>query len=262
MIFDMKICIIIPTYNERENISLILGKITSELKNNRIFGRILVVDDNSPDGTGKIAESLGKKYPVSVLHRKTDRGYGNSTLAGFRKVLESDFDVAITMDADLSHNPAIIPVMLKEIEKGYDVVIGSRKVKGGKIIGWNLWRHACSRGATLFCKFILGLKTRDITSGFRAYKTNVLKSIPLSHIKSNGYSFLEELLCMIEKKGFKIKEVPIVFYDRKKGKSKLSKKEIINFFIMMFKIKFRRSKKRNRSFLGCSKMETTSILIN
>jgi len=236
----MRVCIIIPTYNERENILPLLEKINLELKNNHISGRILVVDDNSPDGTGEIVEKLRKKYHISVLHRKTDRGYGNSILAGFRKVLESDFDTVITMDADLSHNPSIIPEMLREIEKGYDVVIGSRKIKGGKIIGWSMWRHLCSSGATLFCKFILGLKTKDITSGFRAYKTSVLKSIDMDRIKSNGYSFLEELLFMIEKRKFKIKEIPIVFYDRKKGKSKLSKKEIVNFFITMFRIKFQK----------------------
>lgn len=234
-----KVLVIIPTYCERENIEKLIIKIHKIFKSNRISGKIAVVDDNSQDGTGKIADKLRKKHPVIVIHRFRDRGYGKATISGIKKGLEIHSDIIITMDADFSHDPKVIPIMVKEIQSGYDVVIGSRKVEHGKIVGWSLWRYFCSSGARWFSSFMLGLKTRDVTSGFRAYDAKVFKSIPLEKIKSNGYSFLEELLFYIEKNKFKIKEVPILFNDRRYGKSKLSKIEIIKFFFTIFKIKFR-----------------------
>ncbi|MEK6885444.1 MAG: glycosyltransferase family 2 protein [Nanoarchaeota archaeon] len=232
-----KLAVIIPTYNEKDNISKLIIKISEIFRNNRINAKIIIVDDDSPDGTGEIADKFAKAYPVVVLHRKKDRGYGNSIREGVNYAVKIDSDVIITLDSDFSHNPAEIPKMLSKIEEGVDVVIGSRRVAGGKIVGWNLWRHFCSSGAMNFSRFVLGLKTLDVTSGFRAYKKEVIEKIPFYKIKSNGYSFLEELLFYIEKSKFKIAEIPIVFVDRKKGKSKLSKKEIINFFINMIRIK-------------------------
>jgi dolichol-phosphate mannosyltransferase len=143
------------------------------------------------------------------------------------------------MDCDFSHNPEMIPLMIKPIKNGFDMSIGSRRVPGGRIVGWNSWRHFCSRGATLFSSLMLGLKSKDITSGYRAYRTEILKTVPFEKIKSNGYSFLEELLYLAEKNNFKIKEIPIVFIDRKYGKSKLNKKEIAKFFITIVRLKLR-----------------------
>lgn len=232
-----KVAIIIPTYNESENLPVIVKKISEVFKNNKITGDIIIVDDSSPDKTAVLAKKLSKKYPVKVVVRTKDRGYGNSTLEGFRTALRLNYSVIITMDADLSHDPQKIPVMLQEINKGNDVIIGSRRVCGGKIEGWNFWRHFCSSGARWFSSFMLGLKTKDITSGYRAYEQQVIRAIPLDSIKSNGYSFLEELLYYVEKNKFKIKEIPIIFQDRKFGKSKLSKIEILKFFLTIFRLK-------------------------
>lgn len=226
------ISLVIPTYNEKENLIVLVRKIDAVLKKNY---KILVVDDNSPDGTAEEAERLAKKYPVVVIKREGKLGYGSAIITGFKKALELNSGIIITLDADLSHNPKHIPVMLNRLGN-YDVVIGSRKIKGGKIVGWSLWRHFCSNGANLLSRSVLGLKTRDVTSGFRAYKPEVIKKLGLDNIKSDGYSFLEEIIYMIEKNNFKIKEIPIVFLDRRKGKSKLSKKEIVKFFITIFRL--------------------------
>jgi dolichol-phosphate mannosyltransferase len=236
-----KIVVIIPTYNEKENISKIIPAITKVFNEDSINGKIMVVDDNSPDETGKIAEKLSKKYPVVVIHRKFNRGYGNSIIEGFKRAITIRADIVITMDADMSHDPKVLPAMINALEVA-DVSIGSRRIPGGKIIGWNLWRHFCSAGATIFSKLMLGIKTKDITTGYRGYKIGVLEKIPFQKIKSNGYSFLEELLYIVEKNKFKIKEIPIIFLDRKFGKSKLSKKEIVNFFKTILRLKFQNEK--------------------
>ncbi len=233
-----KVSVIIPTYNEKDNISKLVLQIDRVFKKSKINGEIIISDDNSPDGTGVIADKLAKKYPVLVIHRLENRGYGNSIIDGFKKAIEINSKIAITMDCDFSHDPKLIPSMLYPIKKDYDVVIGSRRVKGGKIIGWNPWRHFASMGATWFAGVMLGLKTKDITSGYRAYKITSLKKIPFEKIKSNGYSFLEELLYIAEKDKMKIKEIPITFVNRTKGASKLNKKEIIKFFITVFRLKF------------------------
>lgn len=232
-----EVAIIIPTYNERDNIALLIKKISSIFKKSSINGLILIVDDNSPDGTGEIAKKLGKKYKVEAIIRKKEKGYGNSVREGFDFVIKNKIPIAVTMDADFSHNPEIIPEMIGELKAGNDVVIGSRRVKHGRIVGWSFWRHLCSFSAGNFSRFLLGLKTRDVTSGFRAYRAEVLKRIPLGKIRSNGYSFLEEILFYVESAGSKIKEVPITFKDRSRGKSKLSKKEILSFFINILRLK-------------------------
>lgn len=234
-----KVSIVIPTYNEKENIEVIMSKINQVFKQNGLDGNIIVSDDNSPDGTGKIADELAKIYPVFVIHRIKNKGYGNSIIDGIKAALNIGSGVVITMDSDLSHNPDVIPEMLKQIYQGSDVIIGSRRIPGGEIVGWNTWRYFCSKGATIFSRLILGLKSKDITSGYRAYRANVFQKIPLQHIKSNGYSFLEEMLYYVEKKGFKIKEVPIIFIDRQYGKSKLSKKEIAKFFMTILRLKYK-----------------------
>lgn len=233
----MKIWIIIPTYNEKENIVDLVESISQSIQN--YDWHILIVDDNSPDGTGNIAESLKNKYPLEVLHRQGKLGLGSAYRAGFKYCLVKGADLIFEMDADFSHQPKDLPRMVQVIQDGHDMAIGSRKVKGGKIIGWNLWRKFCSNGAMFFSRLVLGIKTRDVTAGFRCYTKQVLESFDLDKIKSNGYAFQEEMVYRVEKSGFKIAEIPVTFPDRERGKSKLNKKDIIEFFIVMLRLKFK-----------------------
>lgn len=231
----MKTWIIIPTYNEIENLESLVIKINKVLK---VFDyTICIVDDASPDGTGDLAEKLKKKHPIKILHRKKKQGLGSAYIAGFKFALQNNVDLIFEMDADFSHNPQDLLKMINETENGNHMIIGSRKIKGGKIVGWNWWRKFCSNGAMVFSRLILNFKTKDVTAGFRCYKRNVLESINLDKIKSNGYAFQEEMLYYAEKQGFKVKEIPVTFIDRKKGKSKLNKKDIVEFFITVIKIK-------------------------
>ena len=231
----MKIAVIIPTYNERQNVGLLIDKILSlGIKNLSI----IVVDDNSPDGTGKLVDKIAeKKNEVMVIHRPRKLGLGSAYKAGFQKALRLSNQVLITMDADFSHNPDVIPRMLTKI-KNFDVVIGSRYVKGGKIHGFNVWRHILSGGAQALVKPILGICVRDSTSGFRAYKAEVLKKIRYKNIKSEGYSFLIEVIFLSQQKSFKFVEVPIVYKLRAKGKSKLSQWEIYKAVLTVLRLCF------------------------
>jgi len=240
--------IIIPTYNEKENIEKLVKEISglgavAEGGGANIQLKILIVDDNSPDGTGKIAENLKNKYPLEVLHRSGKLGLGSAYRDGFKYCLEKNAKYIFEMDADFSHNPQDIPKILQKAQEGADLVIGSRKISGGKVIGWNLWRHFCSDGAMFASRLFLNLKTKDITAGFRCFRAETLKKIKYNQVKSNGYAFQEEMLYRVEKAGLKIVEVPVVFKDRKAGKSKLNKKDIFEFFIIIFKLRFFKNKK-------------------
>lgn len=239
------IYIIIPTYNEKENIEKLVKDIF-DLKIQDL--RILIVDDNSPDGTGQIAENLsakggpasGREYPVEVLHREKKQGLGSAYRAGFKFALEKNADFVFEMDADFSHNPKDIPKMLEKAIDSADLVIGSRKIKNGKIIGWNFWRHFCSDSAMFFSRLILNLKTKDVTSGFRCFRSKTLRKINYQTVKSSGYAFQEEMLYRVEKSNLKTVEIPVIFKDREKGKSKLSKKDIIDFFKTIFRLRFKK----------------------
>lgn len=231
-----KVFVSIATYNEKDNIEKLIRQIFGLGVENL---SAVIIDDNSPDGTAQIVENLKNEFPaLSLIKRSGKLGYGSAHVAGFQKALANGADIVISMDADFSHDPKVIPELISSIEQGNDVVIGSRKVKGGELVGWSPWRKFASAGAMLMSQVILGIQTNDLTSGFRAYRRAVLEKIDLSKIKSDGYSFLEELLYLVEKIGFKIKEIPIVFLDRRLGQSKLSKKEIFKFFITIFRIKF------------------------
>jgi len=230
-----KIGIAIPTYNESKNIPILVKKIIGL----RLDAKIIIVDDNSPDGTGEIADNFAKKYKnkVFVIHRKGKLGLGTAEITGFKKAMAMKCDLIFSMDGDLSHNPKYIPDFLEKIGEGYDIVLGSRYVKGGDF-NKNIKRKIISRGANLFAKLMLGMKVNDLTTGYRCYKRKVLESIELDKIKSDGYSFLEEILFFCKKKGFKMAETPIIFTLRKEGKSKLAKKEIIKFFFTILRLKF------------------------
>lgn len=212
--------IIFPTYNERENIEKIVHAVLP--LDPRIH--VLVVDDNSPDGTGAIADKLAaQESKVRVLHREKKEGLGQAYIAGFRWALEEGFDFIFEMDADFSHGPEYIKFFLKEIQT-HDLVIGSRYINGVNVINWPMSRLLLSYFANVYTRWVTGLPLRDATGGFKCFRRKVLESIDLDAVGSSGYSFQIEVSMRAWKKGFKIKEIPIIFYDRTAGESKMSKK--------------------------------------
>jgi len=230
----MKSIVILPTYNEKENIrkivSLILGL------NKKI--NILIVDDGSPDGTGRIAEKLAKKHhqEVFVLHRKSKDGLGRAYVAGFKWAIDHNYEVIIQMDADLSHDPKYLGIMLSKIKEN-DLVIGSRYIKGGGTLGWGTKRKLLSRSGSLYAKIILGLPLNDLTGGFKCWRASLLKKINPDSITSNGYSFQIEMNYRAYKHGAKIKEMPIIFVDRALGKSKMNQNIIWEAMWKVWKLK-------------------------
>jgi dolichol-phosphate mannosyltransferase len=234
----MKPLVVLPTYNERENLESVVTQVMNEEGN----WSVLVVDDNSPDGTGDVAEGLALRYPgrVHVLHRSGKLGLGSAYLEGFRHAIGRGFDPVCEMDADGSHDPSVLPKFLERVSKGAQVVIGSRRVAGGKIVGWKPHRHFMSRGAMELTKIALGLKTKDVTSGFRCYRADAVTMILEAPIESDGYAFQEEVLFHCEKWGLRIEEVPIVFRDRRRGSSKLSRKDIAEFFSVVWRLRRQR----------------------
>jgi dolichol-phosphate mannosyltransferase len=217
---NKKALIILPTYNEKENIENIIPAALD--KDPRL--NILVVDDGSPDGTGEIADRMAAENPrIKVLHRNKKEGLGRAYIAGFKWALENNFDYIFEMDADFSHNPDYLPDFLKEIEKS-DLVLGSRYVKGVNVINWPMGRLLLSYYANVYTRMVTGLPVRDGTGGFKCFRREVLEAIDLDAIRSNGYIFQIEVSLRVWKKGFKISEIPIVFTDRLHGASKMSKK--------------------------------------
>jgi dolichol-phosphate mannosyltransferase len=215
-----KALVIFPTYNEKENIERIIGAVLPQ--DPRI--NVLVVDDNSPDGTGLIADKLAKDNPrISVLHRERKEGLGKAYLAGFKWGIDRKFDYIFEMDADFSHDPIYLPDFLKAIEEN-DLVLGSRYISGVNVVNWPMGRLLLSYYANAYTRIITGLPVRDATGGFKCFRRETLEAIPLEFIKSNGYIFQIEVSMRIWKKGFRIKEIPIVFTDRQHGVSKMSKK--------------------------------------
>ena len=233
----MNVCIVIPTYNERENIRILVPEIFKIFENSKIDGRIIVVDDNSPDGTSGAVSELGKNYNVSLIKREKKMGLGSAYIAGFYYALKNS-DIIFEMDADLSHDPLMLPLLAGEL-KNCDIVIGSRYIPGGRIENWNTYRILVSLGANFFARHLLKLQVKDITTGYRAYRNEVLSSNPIESITSNGYAFQAEILYHASMRGYRIKEVPIVFKDRQNGKSKLSKRDIVNFFSFCFRTFFK-----------------------
>jgi len=216
----MRILIIIPTYNERENIEKLLTKL---LKHDA-KPDILVIDDNSPDSTHKIVKRMineTNQDRLFLIKRKSKLGLGSAYKLGFKYALENLYDLIFEMDADFSHSPEYINNFLEKI-KSFDCVVGSRYIPGGKIIGWNFLRYFISFGGNLLSRFLLRSKIKDMTSGFRCYKREVLELIDYNMIISEGYFFQVEILYRIMLQGFKIIEIPITFVDREKGKSKMS----------------------------------------
>ena len=215
----MKVTVVTPTYNEAEN----LPKLVSALFALPLDLRVFIVDDNSPDGTGKIADDLAKgDERIQVLHRPGKLGLRSAYLNAFQQVMQEDVDTIVQMDADFSHNPAVLPGMAKRIES-CDLVIGSRYVEGGAVDErWPLWRKGLSAFGNLYARTILGFPLHDVTTGYRMWRRKTLQSMPLERIRSNGYVFLVEMAYLAYCLEYKIGEVPIYFADRRWGKSKMS----------------------------------------
>ena len=228
----MNIVIIIPTYNERENIIKLIPIIYQIFRKTEGNWSILIVDDNSPDGTWQVVEELQQKYQsLYLLRRSEKKGLGSAYRAGFKYALDTlNIDVIFEMDADLSHNPRLLPSFLEMIDRGYDVVVGSRYIKGGGTINWPMTRRIISLGANMIANILLGLHMKDVTSGYRCYRKWVIEKINISSITSEGYAFQEEMLYRAKKVNARLGETPILFINRQIGQSKLSKKEILHFF--------------------------------
>lgn len=234
----MKSIVVLPTYNEKGNV----GKIVPKILASAAGTSILIVDDNSPDGTGKLADLLTQKYKneVFVLHREKKEGLGRAYIAGFCWALDQGYETIIQMDADFSHDPGYLPPMLQAI-KSHDLVIGSRYVKGGGTSGWGLGRRLLSRGGSLYAKIILGLPLQDLTGGFKCWRAELLKKIGLDTITSNGYSFQIEMNARAYQLGASIKEIPITFIDRDVGASKMSKKIVWEALAKVWVLRFKKT---------------------
>ena len=215
----MRALVIIPTYNEHDNIQKIVREVLSVSDHTEV----LIVDDNSPDGTGRVADEMAKaSHRVHAMHRAGKLGLGSAYIEGFRYAMSNGYDYVFEMDADFSHDPREIPNFLDAIVK-YDVVVGSRYVGGVRILNWPIKRLMLSYGASMYTRMITGLKLIDCTSGFKCFRREVLESLNLDKIHSDGYSFQIEMSFLCQKKGFRLKEIPIVFADRKEGTSKMNK---------------------------------------
>ena len=230
----MKIFVITPTYNEKKNIQELIEKIYNV--NNQI--NILVVDDNSPDGTHKIVENLKKTYKnLHLLKRLKKDGLGSAYIAGMKYALKEDADIIIQMDADMSHDPESINDLLNK-SKNYDLVIGSRYISGINVVNWPIHRLIISYGANLYSRIVTGLPIKDATGGFKCWKREVLENINIHSIQSQGYSFQIEMTYRAWLKKYKICEVPIIFIDRTVGQSKMNKEIMIEAFFMIPKLRF------------------------
>jgi dolichol-phosphate mannosyltransferase len=214
-----RVWVILPTYNEAGNLERLVEEVRERMPESR---RILIVDDNSPDGTGRIADGLAERHDdVTVLHRQRKEGLGPAYIAGFRQALPGGAELVVEMDADFSHDPAYLPQLLRAAEDA-DLVIGSRYVPGGGVTDWGAMRRFISRGGSAYARGMLGLDIRDLTGGFKCLRREVLESIDLDSIDSRGYAFQVEVTYRAIRAGFRVVEVPIVFRDRRLGHSKMS----------------------------------------
>ena len=237
----MQTLVIIPTYNEAEN----LAPLVENLFGLDIGLDVLVVDDHSPDGTGVVADDLAREDArVQVIHRPQKMGLGTAYTAGFALALDQRYESVITMDADFSHNPRYIPSLVELTEQN-DLSIGSRYVPGGGVRLWGWHRRVLSRGANAFARTILGLEARDCTAGFRCYRAEVLRTVNPASIRADGYSYLIEMLWRVQNAGFRVAETPIVFTDRRRGASKISRNEIFKAASTVTRLAFTRSPTTN-----------------
>jgi dolichol-phosphate mannosyltransferase len=231
----MKILVIIPTYNELENLPRLLPEVLS--KNEGID--VLIVDDNSPDGTSAFVENeMKNNNRIHLIRRPSKQGLGTAYIAGFKYALQNNFQLVFEMDADFSHDPKEIPRFLDET-KNSDVILGSRYINGVNVINWPLRRLLLSSFANLYTRVITGLPVHDSTGGYKCFRREVLEAIDLDRVTSNGYAFQIEMTFKAWKKGFKVKEIPIIFVDRVKGKSKMSRKIVREAVTMVWKLRIK-----------------------
>jgi len=230
----MRSLVIIPTYNEKENIKIVIEK----LRALKIDLDILIIDDNSPDSTAAIVRETQKTMPnLHLIERPGKLGLGTAYVMGFKWALERDYQYILEMDADLSHNPEDVPRLIGECEKGSDLVIGSRYCKGVNVINWPIKRLILSYGANKYTRIVTGLPIKDATAGFKCFHRRVLAEIDLTRLKSSGYSFQIEMNFRAWKKGFKVTEIPIIFIERSEGKSKMSRGIVYEAVFMVWKLK-------------------------
>lgn len=221
----LRTLIVVPTYNEIENLRSLVTEVMAHVHEKT---HILICDDNSPDGTGDLADQLARENNrVHVLHRPRKMGLGTAYVAGFKYGLQRDFEALVEMDCDFSHDPKYLMPFFEQLEGGADVVVGSRYVPGGGTVNWGLARRIISKGGSFYARTVLGVKLSDLTGGFNCWRRKVIEEIGMDDIKSDGYSFQIEMKYKAWLKGFKIVEVPIIFEDRYLGKSKMSKNIVV-----------------------------------
>jgi dolichol-phosphate mannosyltransferase len=226
----MRVLVVLPTYNEAENIEHVLARIRGALPD----GGVLVVDDGSPDGTADLAERAGKELGgVDVLRRPRKAGLGSAYRAGFAWGLERGWDALVEMDADLSHEPEALPALVAPLDQGYDLSVGSRYIPGGSIPNWAWHRRLLSEGGNRYASLMLDLSVADSTSGFRAYRADMLRRIDLSRVRADGYGFQIEMVAQVRSHGGRVTEVPIRFVDRVEGKSKMSGRIVVEALLLV-----------------------------
>ena len=226
--------VVTPTYNEKDNLHRFVDAVRGTLPD----ADLLIVDDNSPDGTGDLADGIAAKDPhVRVMHRAGKQGLGTAYVQAFLRGLGEGYDRFFEMDADLSHDVRYLPDFVRALDDGNDVVIGSRNIPGGGVEGWGVGRHIISKGGSLYSRTILGMRIRDLTSGYKAFSRRALEAIELADVHSNGYSFQIEMTYRAARRGMKVKEVPIVFVDRTAGHSKMSRKIFLEAVAMVWKLR-------------------------
>ncbi|GAB2749951.1 polyprenol monophosphomannose synthase [Sinomonas soli] len=224
----MRILTIIPTYNELDSLPRTLGRLRAAVP----ASDVLVADDNSPDGTGALADRIAAEDPqVHVMHRRGKEGLGAAYIAGFRWALERNYDVIVEMDADGSHQPEQLPALLSAVEDGADLVIGSRWVRGGSVVNWPFYRQLISRTGSTYARLMLGLGLRDITAGYRAFRRATLEKLDFDSIESKGYGFQVDLAWRVAKMGLSVVEVPVTFVERELGSSKMSGNIVVEAMI-------------------------------
>jgi dolichol-phosphate mannosyltransferase len=231
-----RVLVVVPTYNERTNIEPFVSAVLHVAPD----ANVLVVDDHSPDGTGEIADAMAARDPrVRVLHRPGRLGLGTAYLDGFARGLADGYDIFFEMDADFSHDPAYLPDFLEEVRRGADVVAGSRNVPGGAVEGWGIGRHLLSKGGSLYARTVLGVSVRDLTTGYKCFTRQALERLSLETVESQGYAFQIELTYRALLLGLSVREIPIVFVDRRAGESKMSRKVFAEAVLLMPRLRLR-----------------------
>jgi dolichol-phosphate mannosyltransferase len=221
----MRATVCLPTYNERENLPRMIEALGNVLREG---DRVLVIDDNSPDGTGTLADELAGEHPfVDVLHRQSKEGLGRAYVAGFQRALADGAELVLEMDCDFSHNPVDVPRLIEAAEGGADLVLGSRYVPGGSTRNWGLARRLISRGGSVYTALFLHMGVKDPTGGFKCFRRHVLERLDLGAIAPRGYAFQIELTYRVKRAGFSVVEIPITFVDREVGSSKMSRSVVL-----------------------------------